>query len=293
MSHGMSEALFAGRLVVITGAGSGIGRATALAFAERGARVVVCDIDLDAARRTAELAGLLGPDCDAYQADVADSDAMEAFAKKAGVPDILVNNAGIGHHGTFLATTDAEWRRVLDVNLWGVIHGCRVFGAAMAERQLAERQLGEHSRAAQHAGGHIVNVASAAAYLPSKDLAAYATSKAAVLMASDCLRAELAGSGIRVSVICPGFVHTNITRTATFSGAFGKELDGKRDRATRLFARRGYPPDKVAEQIVEAVRRRRNLVPVTAEAKAGRLLCRFAPGLTRAAARLSLGRLNP
>jgi NAD(P)-dependent dehydrogenase (short-subunit alcohol dehydrogenase family) len=280
----MSEGLFAGRLAVITGAGSGIGRASALAFAERGARVVVCDVDLDAARRTAELASLLGPDCDAYEVDVADGEAMEAFAEKAGVPDILVNNAGIGHHGTFLATTEAEWRRVLDVNLWGVIHGCRVFGAAMAERQPAEHQRAEH-----RAGGHIVNVASAAAYLPSKDLAAYATSKAAVLMASDCLRAELAGSGIRVSVICPGFVHTNITRTATFSGLSGKELDGKRDRATRLVARRGYPPDKVAERIVEAVRRPRNLVPVTAEAKAGRLLCRFAPGLTRAAARLSLG----
>lgn len=263
-----------GRLAVVTGGGSGIGRATALAFAERGARVAVCDVDAGAARRTAELASLLGPACDAYQADVADAAAMEALAARVGVPDILINNAGIGHLGTFLATTEQEWRRVLDVNLWGVIHGCRVFGAAMARRG---------------AGGHIVNVASAAAYLPSKNLAAYATSKAAVLMASDCLRAELAGTGIGVSVICPGFVHTNITRTATFSGMSGHELDTKRDRATRLVARRGYPPDKVAEQIVDAVTRGRSLVTVTAEAKAGRLLSRFAPAITRAAARLSLG----
>ena len=273
----MNAPSFAGRLAVITGGGSGIGRSTALAFAERGARVVVCDVNLDAARRTAELTSLLAPACaasDAHQVDVSDSQAMEAFAAEVGVPDILINNAGVAHLGTFLATSEAEWRRVLDVNLWGVIHGCRAFGPAMARRR---------------AGGHIVNVASAAAYLPSKNLAAYSTSKAAVLMASDCLRAELARSGIRVSVICPGFVHTNITRTATFSGMAGKELDTKRDRATRHVARRGYPPEKVAEQIVEAVRRGRPLVPITVEARAGRLLCRFAPALTRAAARLSLG----
>lgn len=270
----MSDSSFAGRLAVITGAGSGIGRATALTFAQRGARVVVCDVDLAAAQRTADLASLVGPSAGAYQLDVADSHAMEAFAAQVGTPDILVNNAGVGHHGTFLATTEAEWRRVLDVNLWGVINGCRVFGAAMAQRR---------------AGGHIVNVASAAAYLPSKDLAAYATSKAAVLMASDCLRAELAGTGIRVSVICPGFVHTNITRTATFSGLSGKELQAKRERATRLVGRRNFPPEKVAEQIANAVLRGRVLVPITVEAKAGRLLSRFAPALTRAAARLSLG----
>ena len=267
---------FAGKLAVVTGAGGGIGRATALAFAERGATVVVCDIDLAAAERTAELARVLGAAGHAYQVDVSDGKAVESFAAEVaadhGVPDIVVNNAGVGHSGTFLATADEEWRRVLDVNLWGVIHGCRAFGSRMAER-------GE--------GGHIVNLASAAAYLPSKVLAAYATSKAAVFMLSDCLRAELAADGIGVSTICPGIVNTNITRTTTFSGLSAAAQAAKQSRISGMYAKRNFPPEKVADQIVAAVLHRRAVVPVTAEAKAARLIGRVAPSLLRAAARLN------
>ncbi|MFE7191055.1 SDR family oxidoreductase [Kitasatospora sp. NPDC057541] len=266
-----------GRLVVITGGGSGIGRATALAFAEEGARVVVCDLDLDAARRTAELADLLGPTAHAYRVDVSDGAAVDAFAQQVaaehGVPDVVVNNAGIGHSGTFLETTEKEWQRVLDVNLWGVIHGCRAFGTLMAERD---------------EGGHIVNLASAAAYLPSKALTAYATSKAAVFMLSDCLRAELAGHGIGVSTICPGIVNTNITRTSTFSATTADEQAAKQARAARLYARRGFPPEKVAAAVLAAVRSGKAVVPVTPEAKAARFLSRLAPGLLRLAARLNV-----
>ncbi|MFF2042019.1 SDR family oxidoreductase [Kitasatospora sp. NPDC058170] len=266
-----------GPLVVVTGAGSGIGRATALAFAEQGARVVVCDLDLPAAERTAELAGLIGPPARAYRVDVADGAAFEAFAREVaaehGVPDVLVNNAGIGHSGTFLETTEKEWQRVLDVNLWGVIHGCRAFGALMADRGR---------------GGHIVNLASAAAYLPSKALTAYATSKAAVFMLSDCLRAELAGHGIGVSTICPGIVNTNITRTSTFSATTPDQQAAKQARAARLYARRGFPPEKVAAAILHAVRTGKAVVPVTPEAKAARFLSRLSPGLLRLAARLNV-----
>jgi NAD(P)-dependent dehydrogenase (short-subunit alcohol dehydrogenase family) len=278
MTAGATTPTFGGKIAVITGAGSGIGRATALSFARRGATVVVCDIDPEAARDTAGQAGQLGPTAHACEVDVSDGTAMRAFAAEVasahGVPDILVNNAGIGHHGTFLATTEEEWRRVLDVNLWGVIHGCRAFGTLMAERGK---------------GGHIVNVASGAGYTPSKIWPAYATSKAAVMMLSDCLRGEMASYRIGVSVICPGFVNTNIIRNTTFSGLSAAEREASRAKILRGYARRNYPPEKVAEQIVNAVLRKRSLVSVTVEAKTSRLLSRLAPGLLRATARIHVG----
>ena len=133
-----------------------------------------------------------------------------------------------------------------------------------------------------------MNLASAAAYVPSKVLTAYATSKAAVVMLSDCLRAELASSGIGVSVICPGIVNTNITRTTTFAGVSAEEQQVRRREASKRYARRNYPPEKVAEQIIDAVLRNRPMVPVTPEAKIARIISRIAPGLLRTAARLNI-----
>ncbi|GAA3978088.1 SDR family oxidoreductase [Actinomadura viridis] len=269
---------FEASLVVVTGAGGGIGRATALAFAERGAEVIAADLDPDTARHTADLAVRLGGAAHPYRIDVADRAAMEEFAatvrKRHGVPDVVVNNAGIGMAGAFLDHSAEDWRRVLDVNLWGVIHGSRLFGAQMAER-------GE--------GGHIVNTASAAAYTPSRMLPAYATSKAAVLMLSECLRADLAGQGIGVSAICPGVVDTGITRTATFVGAGPEKQEERRRRAARAYGLRGYGPEGVAERIVAAVREDIALVPVTPEARAGHLGARLSPRLMRLFARIDAG----
>ncbi|GHE44833.1 SDR family oxidoreductase [Streptomyces griseoaurantiacus] len=274
--RGPYAARFAGRLVLVTGAAAGIGRATALAFAEAGARVIAVDRNGEGAARTVELARRAGaPEARAEVVDVGDERAMEKLAERVaatdGVVDVLVNNAGIGFAGAFLDTTAEDWRRVLDVNLWGVLHGCRLFGRQMAER-------GE--------GGHLVNVASAAAYLPSRALSAYGTSKAAVLMLSECLRAELAGRGIGVSAVCPGFVHTDITSTARFAGTDAREEQRRRERARRLYGLRGYPPEKVAAAVLRAVAEDRALVPVTPEARLGRLLSRVAPGVLRALARV-------
>ncbi|WP_408649021.1 SDR family oxidoreductase [Streptomyces poriticola] len=267
---------FGGQLVLVTGAGSGIGRATAFAFAEAGARVIAVDRDGEAAARTAELSRLIGAaDAWAETADVSDEQGMEKLADKVaaeyGVVDVLVNNAGVGLSGSFFDTTPEDWKKVLDVNLWGVIHGCRLFGRQMAER-------GQ--------GGHIVNTASAAAYQPSKVLPAYSTSKAAVLMLSECLRAELAAQGIGVTAICPGLVNTNITATARFAGVDADEEKRRRQRSSRLYGMRNYPPEKVADAILEAVVHDRAVVPVTPEARGAHLLHRFMPGALRALARV-------
>ncbi|MFF8292725.1 SDR family oxidoreductase [Streptomyces sp. NPDC016309] len=267
---------FGGQLVLVTGAASGIGRAPAFAFAEAGARVVAVDRDAEGAARTAGMARLIGaPDAWGEAVDVSDEQAMEKLADKVtgeyGPVDVLVNNAGIGLSGPFLDTTGEDWRKVLDVNLWGVIHGCRIFGRRMAER-------GQ--------GGHIVNTASAAAFQPSRALPAYSTSKAAVLMLSECLRAELAGRGIGVTAVCPGIVNTGITATARFVGVSAEEEERRRKRTARLYGLRNYPPEKVADAILRAVVRNEAVVPVTPEARGARLLARLAPKALRALARL-------
>lgn len=267
---------FGGQLVLVTGAGSGIGRATAYAFAEAGARVVAVDRDAEAAGRTAEMSRLIGaPEAWPETVDVSDEQAMEKLAAKVageyGVVDVLVNNAGIGLSGSFFDTTPQDWKKVLDVNLWGVIHGCRLFGKQMAER-------GQ--------GGHIVNTASAAAYQPSKALPAYSTSKAAVLMLSECLRAELAGQDIGVTAICPGFVNTSITSTARFAGVDADEEKRRQKKSARLYGLRNYPPEKVADAILRAVVRGDAVVPVTPEARGAYLMSRFTPKALRRIARL-------
>ncbi|MYY04995.1 MULTISPECIES: SDR family oxidoreductase [unclassified Streptomyces] len=267
---------FGGQLVLVTGAAGGIGRATALAFAGAGARVVAVDRDAEGAERTAESARRAGaPQAWAETVDVGDEQAMEKLAARVadayGVVDVLVNNAGIGLSGPFLDTTIEDWKNVLDVNLWGVIHGCRLFGRQMAER-------GQ--------GGHIVNTASAAAFQPSRALPAYSTSKAAVLMLSECLRAELAEKSIGVSAICPGIVNTGITSTARFVGTDAAEEQRMRQKAGKLYGARNYPPEKVAAAVLRAVVRNQAVVPVTPESHAVRFLSRVGPGALRGLARL-------
>jgi NAD(P)-dependent dehydrogenase (short-subunit alcohol dehydrogenase family)/pimeloyl-ACP methyl ester carboxylesterase len=267
----------AGRLALVTGAGSGIGRATALALARAGAEVIAVDIDGDAAARTSAEAGGLGAPAASFAVDVSDGPAMERLAKTVaaehGVVDVLVNNAGIAISGPFLDTTVDDWRRVLDVNLWGVIHGCRAFAAQMVER-------GE--------GGHIVNVTSAAAFQASRELPAYCTSKAAVLMLSQCLHGELASRGIGVSAVCPGFIATNITQVMHFAGRSEEEEARLREKSTALYRRRNYTPERVAEDILRAVAAGTAVLPVAPEARALYALSRFAPGLSR-----RLGSIDP
>jgi len=267
-----------GRLAVVTGAGSGIGRATAIALARAGADVICADVDEATAAQTAALdAG--GSGMFAVRVDVADPAMMEQFAQQVqadhGTPQILVNNAGIGISGAFLDTTLADWERIIDVNLWGVIHGARLFARMMVD-------AGEE--------GHIINVASAAAYTPSRILSAYATTKAAVLMLSECMRAELAGHGIGVSAICPGIVDTNIVRTTHFVGVQAEAERELQRFAARAYGRRGYPPERVADAIVRAVLTNPAVVPVTPEARVMLTLSQLSPAVLRRLARLDPSR---
>ncbi len=260
-----------GRLALVSGAASGIGRATAAALAAHGARVLLVDRDEDGLARAGAEIGAAGT----FVCDVSDERAMERLSDhllaRFGVPDVLVNNAGVGAAGPLLETSSREWRRVLGVNLMGVVYGCRLFGQLMVER-------GE--------GGQIVNLASAAAFQPAKDLPAYAASKAAVLMLSECLRAELASAGIGVTAVCPGFVNTNITRAARYAGRSEVEEQRLAERITRLYERRNYSPERVAAEILEAIGADAPLAVVTPEARVMRALGRFAPSLRRRLAML-------
>lgn len=267
---GKSRKPFEDQLVVITGGGSGIGRETAREFARQGAEVVLSDRNLDGAKDTVALIEHDGGIAHAYTLDVADEDAVKAHAEEVfanhGVPDVLVNNAGVGAAGPFLQTPSEEFRRVLDINLFGVVNGSRAFGAKMVERGL---------------GGHIVNLSSMAAYSPQKDFTAYSTSKSAVFMFSDCLRADLAASNISVTTICPGIVHTNIVATTKISGVSAEEEARMQQVGDKAYAMRRYGPEKVAKHIVRAVRKNKTVVPVTPEAQMQYVSNRMTPGLVR------------
>jgi NAD(P)-dependent dehydrogenase (short-subunit alcohol dehydrogenase family) len=261
--------------VLVTGAASGIGRETALAFARGGASVLAVDIDEAGARSTAGECALIGPPADAFGVDVADREAVVDLAEKVhaihGPLEVLVNNAGVGMSGRFLDVEPADWEWIIAINLMGVIHGCQAFGPAMVARR----------------AGHIVNMASGLAYTPTASEGAYVTTKAAVLAFSRCLRADWYRHGVGVSVICPGIVNTPIISRARFRGADPAQVR----RLERLFRRRNYPPSRVASAILDAVEHDRALVPVSPEARVGWALNRLLPvSVSDRLARAGVGR---
>lgn len=267
----------AGQLAVVTGAGSGIGRATALRLARAGADVVCVDLNEASALQTMQDVEALGASAWHRGVDVGSAKAMESLAnwveKDLGGASIVINNAGIGMAGGVLDTSTADWDKLLKVNLWGVIHGSRLFAGQMVAAQRA---------------GHIVNVASAAAFGPNRKLAAYSTSKAAVYMLTECLRAELADNDIGVTAVCPGFVATGIATSTVYAGLSEEEQREKRAKADVLYKRRNFSPDDVAEAVLRAVQKNQGLALVGAEAWITRLLSRFAPSASRMIARIDI-----
>jgi NAD(P)-dependent dehydrogenase (short-subunit alcohol dehydrogenase family)/pimeloyl-ACP methyl ester carboxylesterase len=276
---GRPREYFGDTLVSVTGAGSGIGRETALVFAREGAEVVISDIDEATVKDTAAQIAARGGVAHAYALDVSDADAVEQFAERVsaehGVPDIVVNNAGVGQAGLFLDTPREEFDRVLAINFGGVVNCCRSFG-----RRLVDRGT----------GGHIVNVSSMAAYSPQQSMNAYSTSKAAVFMFGDCLRAELDQAGVGLTTVCPGVINTNIVHTTRFDVPAGKQakVEARRAQIEKAFAARRYGPDKVAKAIVSAVKKNKPIRPVAPEAYFVYGVAHLLPQAMRSSARASV-----
>lgn len=254
---------FQSRKILITGAGSGIGKATALQLADQGAWLIITDLNPDSLEQTATEARQRGAaGVDTHVVDVSDWDDMQAMASKVrkvhGALDILINNAGVGLAGDFLSTTVEDWQWVLGINVMGVVHGCKLFAPDMVA----------------NGRGHIVNLASAAGYYAAPDMSAYSASKHAVLGMSESLRAEMADKGVGVSAICPGVINTGIVASSRMRGAAGQA----QDKIVAFYRKRNYGPELVAEAILGAIEHNRAVVPVSPEAWVMYGAKRFAPG---------------
>lgn len=239
-----------GQVAVVTGAARGLGRGLAGELVRRGASVVLADLQEEAAQEAArELAGE-GAEVESAVVDVADPDAMHALARRVldrfGRLDLVVNNAGVVPSGAkpMWEADLQEWRRTVDVNLFGVLHGVRAFVP--------------HLVAAGR--GHVINIASLAGLAGTPLTASYGATKHAVVALSEMLEAELAmkGLSIGVSVVCPGFVRTSMTEGmqdasamqewAEQMGTSGSELIGMIEETAKDM----LEPDEAARRILEA-----------------------------------------
>ena len=239
-----------GAVVVITGAGSGIGAAASQRFADAGAHVVCVDIEETAAAAVAQQIEEAGGRAEGRGCDVADYDAVAELAAKieadVGPVDTLVNNAGVFMASAFLDQTIEDWRWIRSINLDGVVNGCMAFGPSMTARRY----------------GQVVNIASAAAWTPVGVGTGYATTKAAVLMFSESLRLDWAKHRVGVSCLCPGAFNTGIQQRGRVLGDFGRHT-AVMDRLARISG----DPEQVAKAIVRASRSNPSVVAVGLDGK--------------------------
>ena len=245
---------------VITGAGSGIGAAFAAELARRGGRVVCSDVDEVSARATADAVNTAGGQAIPLRCDVSQLQDVAALAERAqtwfgGPPTLAINNAGVGAGGLPIGETGLDdWHWVLDINLWGPIHGCHVFAPILRDANY----------------GGIINVASAAAFGAAPGMAAYNVSKAGVLSLSETLAAELSGTGVNVTVLCPTFVKTNIVEAGRISQR-SSQLAGRLMRWT------GFSPERVARMCLDTLDRGGLYCMPQPDARIGWGIKRFTP----------------
>jgi NAD(P)-dependent dehydrogenase (short-subunit alcohol dehydrogenase family) len=234
---------FTDRVAVVTGGGSGIGRALTLALAREGAKVVVADVDEAAMESVAREARDHGAQAVAVRTDVTELAQVQALAERAwktfGAVHVLCNNAGVAAWGGLEKATHRDWQWVLGVNLWGVIHGIEAF----VPRMIAGGQR-----------GHIVNTASMAGLIASRGLGVYNTSKYAVVGLSETLAKDLKPYGIGVSVLCPMGVETRIRESERSRPAALRNEPGTAEAAVELIGRY-LTPDTVAGMVLDAMRR--------------------------------------
>ncbi|MCT7365846.1 hypothetical protein A7G45_23570 [Mycolicibacterium llatzerense] len=262
---------FSGKVAVVTGAGSGIGRATAILLAELGAKVHVVDIDDERAQNVASEIKVAGGRAVWHVVDATDSTAVELLADAVftedGRVDVLHNNAGIAAMGAVEETPLQTWRRLVELNLMGVVHGVHAF----VPRMLAQGE------------GHIVNTASAAGLAPVPGMVPYATTKHAVVGLSESLNAELSRRGVYVTALCPGTINTAILDATIYSDA----LVGARDHLDKRASQLAASPDKVAAAVVDAIVRRQLICTVpNIQVRPIWLLWRISPVLVQPLSRL-------
>lgn len=248
----------ANKVVMITGAGAGLGEAMARRFHQSGAQIVACDVVAD---RIQALADSLGPEVMPVTMDVTSeadwADAMHQTMERFGRVDVLINNAGVAVAGRLEDTSLDDWRWVMEIDLIGVMLGCQAVLPMLREQK----------------SGHIINVASVAGLAGAPEINAYGTAKAGVVALSEMLRAEVKLDGIEVSALCPAFVKTRLTETMRANG------DHFEKRVKRWMEQSGVSADDVAEVVYQAVQKPKFMLLTHPQTKWLWRLKRWAPEL--------------